>query len=217
MKVLSWVVLFTICLLSAASPSWATPLAAGGTVVGAGDSFTVTGTVVADTGVQAYSFTVGGFTISGQYESQVYSDPGNSFCAGCLDFLYAVSSTGNDAIYALSASSFVGFLTDVGWANNLVVGGYTNIPVNDEITRSGNGSSINFKYNGNGVPNGDSTQVLVIETNATVWTAGQLSIQDDANGTVGAFAPTVPEPASLLLLGTVLAFVVRSLRKRFTV
>ena len=209
--------LLVVCLLFAALPSWATALLPGSSVVGAGDPFTVGGLLVADTGAQAYTLTVSGETLSGTYESQVYSDPGNSFCHGCLDFLYEVTSTGTDAIYTISTSNFAGWLTDVGFASNITVGGFTNQPVNDQITRAGNGSAINFKYSGFGVTAGNSTQVLVVETNAQSWQAGSLSIIDNGTKTVAAFEPTVPEPASLLLLGTVLAFVGRSLRKRFTV
>jgi hypothetical protein len=136
------------------------------------------------------------------------------FCNGCLDFIYAVSNTGTDAVQALSVSFFTGFLTNVGFANNLVVGGgFTNIVA---TSIGSNFGVINFQF-APGVPNGDSTQVLVVETNAQTWDAGSLSIQNAYNTTVPTFQPAVPEPASLLLLGTVLAFVGHSLRKRFTV
>jgi len=49
---------------------------------------------------------------------------------------------------------------------------------------------------------GQASNALVISTDATTFTAGRTSVIDGGVATVSAFEPaTVPEPASLLLLG----------------
>ena len=70
-------------------------------------------TPINDTGVQPYT-AVGGSPY-GYYEEVVWSDPLNTFCTGCYDFLYQVTNTLGDPdnVTRISTSSFAGFSTDV--------------------------------------------------------------------------------------------------------
>jgi hypothetical protein len=61
-----------------------------------------TGPFLANTGFEPFTGTnsLGQTTISGEYEAMVYSDPKNTFCAGCLDFFIIVdnNSSSTDSI-----------------------------------------------------------------------------------------------------------------------
>jgi hypothetical protein len=180
----------------------------------------VTGPFLADTGIRNYQATnsLGQTTISGEYRALVYSDPGNTFCAGCLDFFVTVSSntTSLDDIERITLASFRGFLTDVGYSvgPGSIAGGV--LPAT--VDRSTTGSVIGFNF---AVPNavvpGQETQVLEIQTNATSFMRGTLQIIDGSVATVAAFDPClVPEPGSIsmTLLGGLLLGIVLMRRRR---
>ena len=59
----------------------------------------------------------------------------------------------------------------------------------------------NFPAAGEIIP-GETTVLLVIETNARHYTTGFVSAQDGTAGFGFAYAPAVPEPSSLALLGS---------------
>ncbi len=128
---------------------------------------------------------------------------GNSYGANDLTWYIEVTNDnvpGNSDIELVTASSFKGFATDVGYCE---IGSCANegtiLPTS--VHRNSNGSAINFTID---IPaNGSETDWLMIETNASVWKLGHLSIQNDGNVTVGAFAPNVPEPSTwaMMLLG----------------
>jgi hypothetical protein len=138
---------------------------------------------------------------SGTYSTEVISDPGNVFGAGDLTFVYQVTngSGSSDALGRITASSFSGFLTDVGVAS---FGGTEPTTVD----RSANGSVIGFNFilpplgSGELAP-GQTSDVLVIETNATLSSPGILSLINSTTTTVAAFEPT-PLPGALPLLAT---------------
>ena len=52
-----------------------------------------------------------------------------------------------------------------------------------------------------GVAPGDCSAVLIVETNATAYTAGTLNIIDGSVASVASYAPAVPEPETIILLG----------------
>jgi hypothetical protein len=158
-----------------------------------------------------------GITMTFDLVSAVYSDPSNPFAPGNLDFVYQVTNvSGNDSIGRLTVGVFSGFLTDVGFTPigsalpaGLFVDG-TQFP--QLVSRSSllnNGATIGFIYNAlapsSFIP-GTTSTALIIETNATNFKAGNLNVIDDVVGTTAAFEPAastvVPEPASLLLLGS---------------
>jgi len=188
------------CALSMASLASATVLTPGS--AGAPDPFSNAGwTLLATTGSQALSS--GTFTANAT--SWVYSDSANSFCAGCLDFVYLVTRTGgDDPIERITASSFAGYSVDAGVVTSSP--GFTPLSVD----RSANGAVIGFNYqNAANLTGTQSTQLLVIQTNARAFTAGLLSVQDGqaANGVGFQPAAATPEPVSMSLLGGGLALI----------
>ena len=135
-------------------------------------------------------------TFVATYTQWVYADPGNSWCVGCLDFVYQFTNVGGDANERYSMYNFAGFLIDAG----------TN-PFGSHdpttIDRSASGPVIGFNFPGaNEISPGMTTPLLVIETNARYFTPGFVSAQDGTAGYGFAYAPSaVPEPSSLALIG----------------
>jgi hypothetical protein len=164
----------------------------------------VTGPFLANTGIQEFTGTnsLGQSTISGTYEAMVYADPGNDFCAGCLDFFVVVESntTSTDAIERITLASFGAALTNVGYS---VGTGYPPAGVDPTtVDRSSTGTVIGFNFSSlPGVAPGDGTAVLEIQTNATQFMTGTLQIIDSSVASVTAFAPcgVVPEASSISL------------------
>jgi hypothetical protein len=152
-------------------------------------------------------------TMSGTYEAAVYSDPTNTFGANDLDFVYQVSNDSNstDSIGRLTAISFLGYQTDVGYtATGSALGSsFVDGSVAPEfVDRVSPGNTVGFSFNAPAflpVAPGQTSNVLIIETDATNFKeAGNLNIIDGGVTTVTAFEPTaspsVPEPNFLLLL-----------------
>jgi PEP-CTERM motif-containing protein len=155
---------------------------------------------------------------SGTVVSAVFREAG-----GTLDFYYQVGvnttapdcgAAGQetcDSVSRLTATSFTGFLTATGYRlDGLGLGPFTSGTANPvEADRSGNSKVVGFNFNppvpANIFP-GQNSNVLVISTNATNFTTGTVSLISGGVVTVAAFQPTsgatVPEPASLLLLGS---------------
>jgi hypothetical protein len=156
---------------------------------------------------------LGNVTQTGIYSTVVLVDSNT----GNLDFAYEFEvETGTDPyISEATASSFGGFTTEVGYDSSGIVidGGYTGasgLIAPTSVNRSaGPGVTINFEFTPGDVgPSGYASYDLLVETNASFYTAGTFGLQDNANsGPLAAFAPaTVPEPTSVLLLtGVVLA------------
>jgi hypothetical protein len=186
------------CAFALGSVASATVLTPG-TSNAAPDAFSNAGwTLLASTGTQALS----SGTFSANATAWVYSDTSNTFCSGCLDFVYQVMRTGGtDTIERITAGSFAGFSTDVGSVT--LSAGVTP----STVDRSSAGTVVGFNYQGASALSGtQGTQLLVIETNATQYTSGLMSVQDQQTVNGVSFAPTtVPEPVSMSLLGGGLA------------
>ncbi len=163
-----------------------------------------TGTLVAST-----SGTITTPTFTTTYMQWVFADPTNTWCSGCLDFVYQFTNTGGDSNERFSMYNFGGFLADVG----------TNpFGIHDPTTidRSVTGPVIGFNFPASDeISSGQTTPLLVIETNALKFTAGFASAQDGTAGYGFAYAPAspVPEPSSLALMGGGLSVVGLLLRK----
>jgi hypothetical protein len=168
------------------SRAGATPVTTGGSVSPAALSSL--------TGVTLLATTNGTFSTgleSGTYTAQVYKNNSTSD----LDFVYDFTNSpgSSDGLNSATMSSFLGFTTDVYYLS-----GSGATP--SSVTRD-QAPVIKYYFSGLVSP-GQSSDTLVIETNATGYGAGFLSLQDGGATTVAAYAPTgVPEPASMLLLG----------------
>ena len=185
------------CALTMTSLATASVLTPGSS--GTPDAFSNAGwTLLATTGSQALSS--GTFTANAT--ASVYSDSANTFCAGCLDFVYMVTRTGgNDPIERITAGNFAGYLVDAG-----VVASSPGFGPNS-VNRSADGGVVGFNYQSTNLTGTDSTQLLVVQTNATNYMAGLLSIQDQQSANDLGFQPAAatPEPVSMTLLGGGLA------------
>lgn len=175
----------------------ASPLAHAA-ILGNGDqgppSFLVTsGTIEAMT-----SGTITTATFSASYTEWVISDPGNTFCSGCLDFVYQFTNLGPDVLERFTGYNFVGFKVDAGFDPTTV----GNPPL--LVDRATSGKVVGFEYTGiDTVEPGQTTPHLVIDTNARSFTSGFLSAQDGTAGYAVGYGPSaVPEPSSLALLGS---------------
>ena len=152
-----------------------------------------------------FSYTTTAGTNTGFINSAVYDD------GGTLDFYYQlVNDPGSStALARTSETSFVGFTTNAAFVTN---GGSLGTLFQDgntlptSVDSNFNGSVIGFNFNqtvANEIAPGSSSFVLIISTNATSYTMGNASVIDGGTATVAAFQPaaSVPEPASLALLG----------------
>jgi hypothetical protein len=159
------------------------------------------GTLVAST-----SGTITTATINDSYTQWVFSDPTNTWCAGCLDFVYQFTNNGGDPNARFTMYNFAGSLVDVGTDP---FGGHNPLT----IDRSSLGPVIAFNYVGSEIVPGETTPWLVIETNALYFTTGFASVQDGTAGYGFAYAPAVPEPSSLALMGSGISVFGLMLRK----
>jgi hypothetical protein len=158
------------------------------------------------------SFTSAAFT--GHYIEEVFVDPNNSFGANDLTWLIQVTNNGPESILRITASSFAGFMTDVG-ANDLGIippgfmGGA--LPDPDTVDRDVTGAIIGFDYPFGLEAGPQPSSMLEIQTNATAFGAGFLSLSGGTinigTATVAGLAPTaaVPEAATwaMMLIGFV--------------
>ena len=161
--------------------------------------------------VGAYLTTVGLATLSGNLRSAVFDLGG-----GVRDFLYQVENTGNAAVLRESSINFTGislapsatalsvfFRTDFGAypAGFFLTG--TVAPATAD--RSINGAVVGFNFSdpGIGVANSD---ILVIRTTSNTIFPGNTAVIDGLSANIGTpspgFSAAVPEPTTLLLLGS---------------
>lgn len=190
------------------------PLVPGGSTGPAGsetvpaNGTTFPGTLIADTGV--VNMTPGtGSMVTATGEEQVYRT-----ASGTLDFFVQVTnnqSNGSDNLNEVSLLDFAGFDTSVAYVTG---NGGTVAPSN--ANRTASGAVVNFfffdptgEHNTLGTMGpyglGSTTYWLEVDTNATAYTTGSVAVQDGGNAAMLAYAPAVPEPMSMGLLGGGLA------------
>jgi hypothetical protein len=160
-------------------------------------------------------------TFTADLTAAVYSGNDTSCpTTDCLIFAYQVTDTGvvgpgTGIIEDLTASNFSNYSTDVGYdslttATSVFAAGGS-MPLTVGRSLSGPGAVVTFDYpDADASPSdlvpGESSAVLIVETNATNYTTGLFSAIDGATATVDAFGPasSTPEPASMALIGLVL-------------
>ncbi|HVT11094.1 MAG TPA: PEP-CTERM sorting domain-containing protein [Fimbriimonadaceae bacterium] len=195
-----------------ASTAWGTILDPGGragrgTPDAPGDL-----TIFADQPAMLDTFS-GGFanaSINGTVTSAVYL---NSL--GTLDFYVQVTvGESSDPIGRVTLYNFASFLTDVGHRLD-AYGPYVSIGAIDpsEANRNASGSTVGFDYDlgATGLNPGTTSYTMVVRTDATEYTFGNVAIINGVSDNVRGFAP-VPEPASLAILGVGILALLR--RKR---
>ncbi|HEX4053438.1 MAG TPA: PEP-CTERM sorting domain-containing protein [Tepidisphaeraceae bacterium] len=149
------------------------------------------------TGTNAFSNVV----FTGTIFSAVYAnDPANTL--GGYEFVYQITNDGggtNDPIDEFSVSSFLGFSTNV----NYVAG--TNVSPSSADNVDG-GATLDYYFSPVEVTKGESSDYLVVETNATSIVEGAGDVLDGGSGGAQVQVPTfgsvgmVPEPGSIALI-----------------
>jgi len=157
---------------------------------------------------------VPGSSFNATYTEWVFRDTNNVFCSTCLDFIIQYSNAGPGTSERLTTQGFDSFLTDVGYNTAGITGGPGATPMGvapSTVDRSANGNVIGFNFipPGSAINGGQASVLLQIQTNATAFTNGFVSIQDGVAGFGAGFQPasTVPEPKSTaFLIGACLLF-----------
>lgn len=188
-----------------------TPTSGGGAVG--------TGTIVDGTGWVSWSYNTtdnsgNTHTTSGYYDQWVIQgDSANPYGPNAMTFVMAVQNDSGsyDSLSRITESAFGGYLTNVGYNVNA---GYCSFTcsnpdiayvVPDNVSRSFNGDVIGWNWSASSPLDPNTwTNILVIFTNASDYTTGQVALIDGATTNLAGFAPTgamVPEPATAGLLG----------------
>ncbi len=157
-------------------------------------------TFVASTPNQA--FNLGDGTLGTVSEEVVRNFAGSPFGPGTLSFVYQVSVNSGEVEH-VTGTSFKGFSVDVGQAPVGGLLGTGNVAATS-ANRSGNGSIVSFNF-GSGVNGGDTSYVLIVNTNATAYKTSTLGVIDGGGFTGAGFQPAVaPEFGSASLMGLML-------------
>jgi hypothetical protein len=127
-----------------------------------------------------------------------------------FDFLYQVTNISrprSPTFTHIRLGNFTGLTTTVGAATNVPTGFVRGTKDATSASRSLTGASVTFVFAGSGLKRGQTSKVLVIETDAREFNNCRTGPASDVNpnGTVPSspsFKPAVtPEPSALCLLG----------------
>ncbi len=185
-------ILLALCCLSFVMVTnvYATPISAGESLTASPLSFG--GTLLAAT-----SSVQTGPVIFAHQSVEVFSDPFNVYCAGCLDFVYQFHNDGLEGITGLFVASFRDFPLSVGFSP--VTGGIAP----GTITRDPDGNAVTFNFTP-GVGLIQFSDDLVIQTSAGSYTGGSTTLEARGGifGVGGSGLQPTPEPAPIVLLFT---------------
>ncbi len=196
-----------VLLVTSVPAVYATPLVPGATVAASQLAY--------PSGASDNQYQVGFFDAvittsdySAHFAVQVFADPNNVYCAGCLDFVYSIGSLTSGQINDFAVGPFGGYRTSVGYFDPFGVN-----PTS--ISRSADGDVVDFIFGSPIIINQNGSQFssrMVVQTDATNFVV--------SNGG-GALAGTrsldpvpTPEPGTLMLLGTGLAGLAGVVKKR---
>jgi hypothetical protein len=173
-----------------------------------------TGALLADTGLQNMSMTVGATTLNATFRSAVYDAGG-----GNLDFLYQVTNNGSSttAIEELSFANFTGFTVLGAWQQLAAFGVFgAGVEEADSAERNAQGDALGAVFDTNLYTDvnaganqllnpGETSAIFQFRVTAPNFTVGTFTAQDGIAVTAMGFSPTlnVPEPATwgLMILG----------------
>ena len=189
----------TIMVGLASTPALTSTVAPGATGVAPDTFVTNPGTLLA-----SVSSTLPALTFTASYTESVYRATGltNGLCGGCINLVIQVSNSGQALITGeideISAFNMGSFITDAGI--NTALGSGVN-PI--DLSRTGDGTALNFNFSSGTLTPGKSTAFLEIETNAINFGPGTVSAIDGSSFTGPGFSPltpvTTPLPAALPL------------------
>jgi len=118
-----------------------------------------------------------------------------------LDFVYQFTNNDNspDSILTFSTAVFSGFTTNADY----LAGSGGGFPTTVNRDSNNSGDTITFAFPlASAVNPGSNSVDLVVQTNATAFTLGTVSVQDGGNASISAPAPlAVPEPATAAIAG----------------
>jgi hypothetical protein len=195
----------TLTVLLLAVPAvHGTPLAPGSQVVLSAEaalpagSYAFSPTTAAISGVNA----LGEIRFTGTLTFAVYRESATGF----LDFLYQYhnNTSARDPVQQLSMTDFASVSTDVTHLTTTPTGFTSGTVIPQIATRSfGFGSVVSFDFpTPNSIAPGQTTEVLVIHTNATQFDLGTTNLIDGGVASVITRSPrSAAEPATLTLFG----------------
>ncbi len=175
-----------LCLQINVSQAQGIPLAPGGLVAGPGEVSPVGGTTLASINIPFSSTSFTGVLTS----TVIAGDVSNPL--GGLTFTYQYSiNAGPDSSGGISLGGFGGYLADVGYQIPVPP---TGVAAPAFENRSINGNNIDFFFSS--IPVGDSSALLVIQTDAQSFGVNTSTVFDNTG------SPNVAELAPVTLVGT---------------